>query len=108
MRHALPVLGQQRVGGQELAHDLTGRQVALEAHGARQAERAGVAAAHLGREAQGDPIVVRHDHRADPTVVLEPEHELSTAVLRRGHSRDVGQRHRPVFGQRAPKILREV
>ena len=89
MRHALPLAGEERVGGQKLTDDLAGREVALEAHGAREAERAGVSAAHLRRQAERDPIVVRHDDGADATVVLETEHELPTPVLRRCHSLDV-------------------
>jgi len=105
--HAALVV-EQRVGGQQLADDLGRREVAIQAHGAGETERAAIAAAHLRAQAQRDPAVVRHQHRADPPFIGQPEHELAAAVLGRRHPLDVRQRDVVRLRQPRPEVFRQI
>ena len=67
----------ERVGDEQLPDDLACRQIALDPHGPRQAKRAAEAAADLGGQAQGEAIVVGHEHGAHQRAVGEPEDELA-------------------------------
>src|SRR5439155_1758159 len=78
------------------------------AHHARQAEPALEPTANLRGDAESQAVVVRHEHRADPARVAQPEDELPAAVL--GGRDTLGLRDldgRP-FGQPRPEVLRKI
>jgi hypothetical protein len=81
--------------GQDLTHDLAGREVAHDAHGAGGAESTAQGAAHLARNAVGDAVirlVPRHVDGLDAIAVRETEHQLRGAVVRGMALEDHGQR----------------
>ena len=102
-----PLVGREGgVGEHELADDLVDAQVALDSHGARVAERAREAASDLGREAERQPIVVRHQHRMDSALVGEPEDELLAAVSGGYDALDGGQVDPGSLPEALTKLLR--
>src|SRR5262249_52025964 len=98
---------EQAFRGPHLPHDLRSGQVALEPHHTGQAERACEAAARLRGHAQRDPIVVRHEHRADPASAREREDQLLAAVLRRSHPFGLGNLCDRALGERRAEVLRQ-
>ena len=98
----------QVVRREELADDLPGRQVAIEPHRPGQAERALETAADLGRKAEGHPVVVRHQHRADASAVVETEHELPAAVPGLVHALDLRQPEGHPVRQRGAELPRQI
>src|SRR5439155_10944709 len=83
-------------------------EVALEPHGAREAEGAPEAATDLGRYAEGEALAVGHEHRLDTGPIGEAEDELLAAVLRRRPSLDRRHLDRCAFRERLPELAREV
>jgi hypothetical protein len=69
------------VRAQHLAEHLGRREIARESHRSREAERARIAAADLGRQAERDPSLVRHEHARHAAPIGEAKHELAAAVL---------------------------
>ena len=89
---------------QHLPHDLTRGQVALEPHGAREAEGAAETAAHLRRHAEGEPVFVGHEDRLDAGAILEPEDELLAAIQRWSPPLDLRQGHLCLLAEGPPEL----
>src|SRR5438132_5400230 len=89
---------------EDLAEDLAGGEIACEAHGAGQAERAGVPAADLRGQAERYTAVVRHHHARHAAAVVEAEDELAAAVLRRRLALDLRQRGDGTLGDGGPEL----
>ena len=73
-----------------LADDFASRQVADQAHLARQAERAGHGAADLRRDAEGHGRRVGNEDRLDLSAVGEAQQKLLGAVARRSRCDEAG------------------
>ena len=92
----------------QLADDLSRRQVANEAHGPGEAERAGEAASDLDGEAEGEPVPVGHEDGVDPGAVGQAKDELLAAVPGRDDALDLGNLGESLLRQPRPELLREV
>jgi len=100
-----PALGRQRPPRRrELSHDFRRRQIAIEAHGAGQAERAGKPATDLSRKAEGEPVAIGHEDRLDPGSVRQAQHELPAPVLGRRDPLDLRKADERLFTQPRSKL----
>jgi hypothetical protein len=73
-----------------------------------QAKAAREAAADLRRHAQGDPLVVRHQHRADPAPAVQHVDQLAAPVRRRHLALELGHLDHGPLGERLAEVLRQV
>ena len=106
VRHARP--GIQRVGNEELTDDLGGLEIPIEAHRAGEAEGAAESAAHLGRQAERQAILVGHQHRAHAPAVTQVEHQLPAAVQRRRDALDLRYSHLGALHECPAELLRKI
>ena len=91
---------------QHLAHDLAGRQVALQAHQRRHAELAIHRTAHLARNADRVARLFRHQNRLDRPPVLQPQQITARSVTRFVSVLDLRQPDRVARGQVARAACR--
>ena len=95
-------------GGHHLFHDLALAQVALEPRLARRTELARHGTAGLGRDAHGHAVGVAHEHRLDPSAVVQPPQPLGRLSSVRLPARHLVEGRRQRLGQLAARARKAI